>query len=85
MTTPKQSNVSVTPTITVIDNQSQKRIDLPILSSEEGPDVIDVRSLYRDLDYFTYDPGFHLHCKLRLCHHFYRWRKRHFAAPWLFY
>ena len=58
MTTPKQSNVSVTPTITVIDNQSQKRIDLPILSSEEGPDVIDVRSLYRDLGYFTYDPGF---------------------------
>ena len=58
MTTPKQSNTGDTPTVTVIDNQNQKRIDLAILASEEGPDVIDVRSLYKDLNYFTYDPGF---------------------------
>jgi citrate synthase len=60
MTTTKQpgSDSSATPTVTVIDNQTQKRIELPILRSSEGPDVIDVRNLHRDLNYFTYDPGF---------------------------
>ena len=58
MATPKQTSPGNTPTVTVIDNQNQKRIDLQILPSEEGPDVIDVRNLYRDLGYFTYDPGF---------------------------
>ncbi|MDT8282360.1 MAG: citrate synthase [Gammaproteobacteria bacterium] len=58
MTTTKRSDSSATPTVTVIDNQNQKRIELPILPSTEGPDVIDVRRLHRDLNYFTYDPGF---------------------------
>jgi citrate synthase len=60
MTTTKQSgsSSSATPTVTVIDNQTQKRIELPILPSTEGPDVIDVRNLHRELNYFTYDPGF---------------------------
>ena len=58
MSTPKQTNPGNTATITLIDNQNQKRIDLQIMPSKEGPDVIDVRNLYRDLGYFTYDPGF---------------------------
>ncbi len=45
-------------TVTLIDNRTQRRIELPILDSAQGPDVIDVQRLYRDLHYFTYDPGF---------------------------
>lgn len=32
--------------------------ELPIINSTMGPDVLDIRSLYKDLGYFTYDPGF---------------------------
>ncbi len=35
-----------------------KKIELPILSGSEGPDVIDIRSLYAQSGLFTYDPGF---------------------------
>ncbi len=31
---------------------------LPILSGAEGPDVIDIRALYKDAGVFTFDPGF---------------------------
>lgn len=34
-----------------------KTIDLPVLSGNTGPDVIDVRALVSE-GYFTYDPGF---------------------------
>lgn len=33
-------------------------IELPILKGTEGPDVIDVTSLYKQAGMFTYDPGF---------------------------
>ncbi|MCK5814096.1 MAG: citrate synthase [Cocleimonas sp.] len=45
-------------TITLIDNSTGKEIDLPILRPSNGIPTVDVRSLYRDLGYFTYDPGF---------------------------
>ena len=45
-------------TITLIDNSTGKQIELPILRPSNGTPTIDVRSLYRDLGYFTYDPGF---------------------------
>ena len=32
--------------------------ELGILKANVGPDVIDIRTLYRDADVFTYDPGF---------------------------
>ncbi|MGJ5618710.1 citrate synthase [Sulfitobacter sp. MF3-043] len=32
--------------------------ELPILSPTVGPDVLDIRKLYGQLDVFTYDPGF---------------------------
>ena len=37
---------------------SEVDIDLPIIRSTSGPDVIDVRKLYSKSGYFTYDPGF---------------------------
>ncbi|WP_429911256.1 citrate synthase [Glycocaulis sp.] len=35
-----------------------KTIELPVLAGSVGPDVIDIRTLYRDAGVFTYDPGF---------------------------
>ncbi len=35
-----------------------KKLELPVLSGTEGPDVVDIRKLYGDADLFTYDPGF---------------------------
>jgi citrate synthase len=33
-------------------------IELPVLTGSEGPEVVDIGSLYRDMGVFTYDPGF---------------------------
>lgn len=35
-----------------------KTFELPIFKGSTGPDVIDIRALYRDTDMFTFDPGF---------------------------
>ena len=32
--------------------------DLPILGGSIGPDVLDIRTLYKNTGMFTYDPGF---------------------------
>ncbi len=45
-------------TLTIIDNATGRQLDLPLLKGEEGPSVIDIRTLYAELGYFTYDPGF---------------------------
>ncbi len=45
-------------TVTLIDNSTGKEIELPILRPSNGTPTIDVRGLYRELGYFTYDPGF---------------------------
>jgi citrate synthase len=45
-------------TITLIDNSTGKEIELPILRPSNGIPTIDVRGLYKQLGYFTYDPGF---------------------------
>ena len=39
----------------IIDNKSY---DLQMIAGTDGPDVVDVRSLYADADVFTFDPGF---------------------------
>lgn len=44
--------------VTLIDHATGKQYDLPVLEGSEGPKVIDVRRLYRDTGYFTYDPGY---------------------------
>ena len=49
---------SATKTATLTFNDSGKSVDLPIIEGSVGPEVIDVRRLYADTGYFTYDPGF---------------------------
>ncbi len=49
-----KSNSSVTVTL----NNSNKSVELPVLSGTLGPDVIDIRSLYSSTDMFTFDPGY---------------------------
>lgn len=34
------------------------KLDLPVYSGSVGPDVVDVRPLWKDAGYFTFDPGF---------------------------
>ncbi len=45
-------------TVTLIDNATGKRVDLPVLDGTIGPRVIDIRKLYAETGMFTYDPGF---------------------------
>ena len=45
-------------TITLTDDATGKSYSYPVLKGTAGPDVIDIRKLYADTGYFTYDPGF---------------------------
>jgi citrate synthase len=45
-------------TVTLTDNTTGKTIELPVHQGSHGPDCIDIRTLYKELGYFTYDPGF---------------------------
>jgi citrate synthase len=45
-------------TVTLIDNETGKKYDFPLLDGTLGPRVIDIRKLYNDTGLFTYDPGF---------------------------
>jgi citrate synthase len=45
-------------TVTVVDNRTGRRIELPVIGGSTGPDVIDIRALYSETGCFTYDPGF---------------------------
>src|SRR5688572_10604062 len=47
-----------TDTLTVIENSTGQRIDLPIIRGTDGPATVDIRDLSQKLGYFTYDPGF---------------------------
>ncbi len=40
------------------DYRSNKEIELPIMDATSGADIIDIRSIYKQLGYFTFDPGF---------------------------
>ncbi|MCH8197726.1 MAG: citrate (Si)-synthase [Proteobacteria bacterium] len=44
--------------VTLTDSVSNKSVDLPLLSGTEGPKVIDIRRLYAEMGYFTFDPGY---------------------------
>ena len=46
------------PTFTLIDNRTGHSWELPVLSGSMGPDVIDVRNLYSETGFFTFDPGY---------------------------
>jgi len=43
---------------TLRNNQTGDEIELPMMSGTTGPDVIDIRKLYKEAGVFTYDPGF---------------------------
>lgn len=45
-------------TITFKENKSGKTMDFPVEYAQLGPPTVDITKLYRDFNYFTYDPGF---------------------------
>src|SRR3982075_3638230 len=45
-------------TVTLTDNATGKSFELPVIEGSIGPKVIDIRKLYNQSGYFTYDPGF---------------------------
>lgn len=47
-----------TETVTIIDDSTGKKVQLPLLTPTSGPKTIDISALYKELGYFTYDPGF---------------------------
>jgi citrate synthase len=47
-----------TNTVTLVDNATGRSYELPVLKGTSGPRVIDIRRLYEETGYFTYDPGF---------------------------
>jgi citrate synthase len=50
--------VEAADTVTLIDNRTKRQFELPLLDGTVGPSVIDVRNLYSDTGFFTFDPGF---------------------------
>ena len=45
-------------TVTVTDNKTGRSIELPVKEATNGPDAVDIGRFFRELGYFTYDPGF---------------------------
>ena len=45
-------------TVTITDNRTGKQVECPILTGVYGAPVIDTKSLYKELEMFTFDPGF---------------------------
>jgi citrate synthase len=45
-------------TVTVIDNKTGKRVDLPLRKSTQGADAVDMNRFLKETGYFSYDPGF---------------------------
>ncbi len=45
-------------TVTIKDNSTGKEVTLPLYTPTAGPKVIDIGTVYKELGYFTYDPGF---------------------------
>ena len=39
-------------------NYGEKAFEFPVYAGTQGPDVVDIRKLYDQVDIFTYDPGF---------------------------
>ena len=44
--------------IKLVDPNNDKTVELPMISGSVGPEVMDIRKLYAETGYFTYDPGF---------------------------
>jgi len=50
----KEAKLTDSATLTVVN----KQYELPVVSGTDGPDVVDISSLYSLSGHFTYDPGF---------------------------
>jgi len=44
--------------LTLVDEKTGKKYELPIIEGTEGPRVLDIRNLHKQTGMFTYDPGF---------------------------
>ena len=53
-----EENISINKPFTLFNNETGQSIEIPILSGTEGPNFLDIRSLYKETGLFTYDPGF---------------------------
>ncbi len=54
----KVESAAPTDSVTLIDNASNKSVELPLLQGTLGPKVVDIRNLYAETGYFTFDPGY---------------------------
>lgn len=45
-------------TVTLTDNRTGKSVELPIKDPTLGVSVLDIGKLFKEIGYFTYDPGF---------------------------
>ena len=45
-------------TVTITDNKTGKQIELPVKQSTLGPHAVDIGRFFREMGYFTFDPGF---------------------------
>ncbi len=48
-----------THTVTIRDNRTNREVEFPLIHGSDGPSAIDIRTLYKELNLFTFDPGFH--------------------------
>jgi len=46
------------PQTVVLSDGGNRTVELPLLEGSMGPAVIDVRKLYAETGWFTYDPGY---------------------------
>lgn len=53
-----QDQIKQISTVKLTDEKNKIFAELPVLQGTAGPAVVDVRSLYKQTGYFTYDPGF---------------------------
>jgi citrate synthase len=43
---------------TLFNNETGQSVEIPVLKGSNGPNVLDIRNLYKETGMFTYDPGF---------------------------
>tara|TARA_Y100000590_G_scaffold68215_2_gene74298 strand:+ start:1574 stop:2923 length:1350 start_codon:yes stop_codon:yes gene_type:complete len=54
----KDKEINKNNTFTLFDNENGNSYEIPIIEGSTGPNVLDIRNLYKDTGLFTYDPGF---------------------------
>ena len=57
MTDDKDKKYQLKP-FTLFNNETGQSFEIPIISGNDGPNVLDIRSIYKETGMFTYDPGF---------------------------